>query len=154
MSSTNLSSNAFERTSLHEGGCGGDFTGGGEFFPPLANSTTSATRMYASQKVFLPSTSQLTTTAFKRNHSARKMSSSIPLKRATCIVKEKKSVLKFSTLYVAKFIRRIKAVSSLMRFKEIGLNQFAIIKDLAADYNYYYMRGNFNGEVRTCQLPR
>lgn len=45
-----------------------------------------------------------------------------PLRRASCNIKDGKSVLNFSTLYVAKFIRRIKEVSSLMRFKEIGIS--------------------------------
>lgn len=43
------------------------------------------------------------------------------LRRAECNVRDEKTVLKFSTLYVAKFIRRMKEVSSLMRFKEMGL---------------------------------
>lgn len=73
---------------------------------------------------------------------------SMKLRRAACNIKEGKSVLNFSTLYVAKFIRRIKEVSSLMRFKEIGLSQFTIIKDISSDYNYFFMRGAFTGEVK------
>jgi len=69
------------------------------------------------------------------------------LKRTHCNVKEEKSGLNFSTLLVARFIRRIKEVSSLMRFKEMGLVQFELIKDAASEYNYFFMKGAFSKEV-------
>lgn len=69
------------------------------------------------------------------------------LRRTHCNVKEGRSGLNFSTLFVSKFIRRIKEVSSLMRFKEMGLVQFELIKDVASDYNYFFMKGAFSKEV-------
>ncbi|KAL4466922.1 hypothetical protein ABPG74_010519 [Tetrahymena malaccensis] len=69
------------------------------------------------------------------------------LLRKECIVKDEKTVLTFSTLYVAKFIRRIKAMSSLMRFKEMGYSQFKIIKDKSTDYKYYFIKEMFSGEA-------
>jgi len=69
------------------------------------------------------------------------------LKRTHCNVKEEKSGLNFSMFYVSRFIRRIKEVSSLMRFKEMGLVQFELIKDASSEYNYFFMKGAFSKEV-------
>ncbi|KAL4510098.1 hypothetical protein ABPG72_010291 [Tetrahymena utriculariae] len=69
------------------------------------------------------------------------------LLRKECIIKDEKTVLTFSTLYVAKFIRRIKAMSSLIRFKEMGYSQFKIIKDKSTDYKFYFIKEMFSGEA-------
>ncbi|EAR96928.3 cyclic nucleotide-binding domain protein (macronuclear) [Tetrahymena thermophila SB210] len=82
----------------------------------------------------------------------KKILNNLSLKRSSllrkeCIIKDEKTVLTFSTLYVAKFIRRIKAMSSLMRFKEMGYSQFKIIKDKSTDYKYYFIKEMFSGDA-------
>ncbi|KAL4497609.1 hypothetical protein ABPG73_020706 [Tetrahymena malaccensis] len=50
----------------------------------------------------------------------------------------------FISIYTKKFVNILKQSSSLLRFKQMELQQFNIISDQASDYYYYYFQDRLN----------
>ncbi|KAL4510097.1 hypothetical protein ABPG72_010290 [Tetrahymena utriculariae] len=52
----------------------------------------------------------------------------------------------FISIYTKKFVNILKQSSSLLRFKQMELQQFNIISDQASDYYYYYFQDRLNAQ--------
>ncbi|EAR96927.2 hypothetical protein TTHERM_00194190 (macronuclear) [Tetrahymena thermophila SB210] len=52
----------------------------------------------------------------------------------------------FISIYTKKFVNILKQSSSLLRFKQMELQQFNIISDQASDYYYYYFQDCLNAQ--------